>query len=212
MTINYKLLQSKKESINWILKVVESSNKLKEIDYTYESQIISTQFSKYNTQITFYQRVTPFKSRKTELTIGWNKDYSDRIRSSNNAILNVSDLQPLKITNENLFTIEATPLDINYELKLDIGLILDNRELQRINIEMIGKDVNGRENMDFKGFLNYERNDLSLNQTIYAALKYAGHDLFSSGHLIKSKDLNLAGILEFQLQHKRNIIDVYNER
>jgi hypothetical protein len=57
MTINYKLLQSKEESINWILKVVESSNKLKEIDYTYESQIISTQFSKYNTQITFYQRV-----------------------------------------------------------------------------------------------------------------------------------------------------------
>jgi hypothetical protein len=133
-------------------------------------------------------------------------------RCSFNSYLNVSDLQPLKITNENLFVIEAKPFDINYELKSDTEMVLDNRELQKLNIEIIGKDVNGRENMDFRGFLNYERNYLSLNQTINAALKYAGHDLFCHGHLIKSKDLNLAGILEFQQQHKRNISVVHNER
>jgi hypothetical protein len=212
MDINYKLLQSKEESIKWIVKVVHISNKLKEFDFSHESQIISTQFSEYNTQIKFYQRFIPFKSRKTELTIGWNKNYSDRIRCSYNCNLNFLDQQPLKITNENLFIIEAIPFDINYELKSDIELILDNSELQKLNIEMIGKDVNGRENMDFRGFLNYERNDLSLNQTINAALKYAGHDLFYCGHLIKSKDLNITGILEFQQQHKRNITAVHNER
>jgi hypothetical protein len=213
MKINYKLLQSKEESMKLIVKVVRSSNKLKEIDCTYESQIISTQFSKYDTQIKFYQRLIPLKSRKTELTIGWNKDYSDRIRYLYNYNLNVSDLQPLKIANESYrIIIEATPFNINYELESDIELILDNRELQKLNIEIIGKDVNGRENMDFRGFLNYERNYLFLNQTVNAALKYAGHDLFYHGHLIKPKDLNLAGILEFQQQHKRNITVVHNER
>jgi hypothetical protein len=126
--------------------------------------------------------------------------------------LNVSDLQPSNITNENLFTIEAKPFDINYELKSDFELILNNSELQKLNFEIIGKDINGRENMDLRGFLNYDRNDLTLNQTINAALKYAGHHLFSFGHLIKSKDLNLTGNLEFTQQHIRNITVVHNER
>jgi hypothetical protein len=212
MKIIYKLLQSEEESIQWIGKIIHSSNKLKEFDCLHESQFISTQFSKYNMKITFHQKYIPFISRKSELTVGWNDDYRDRIRLSYFSDLNFTDIRSLKITNENSFTIEATPFDINYALKLDIGVVFDNHELQQLNIDMIGKDLNGRENLDFSGFLNYDRNNSSLNQTINAALKYAGHDLFGCGQILTVKDLDLAGILNFQQKHKRNITVVHSER
>lgn len=212
MKISYKLLQSEEESIQWIGKIIHSSNELKEIDCLHESQFISTQFSKYNMKITFHQKFIPFVSRKSELTIGWNDDYRDRIRLSYTSDLNVTDIRPLKITNENYFIIEATPFDINYELKLDIGLVFDSHKLQQLNIDIIGKDLNGRENFDFSGFLNYDRNNSSLNQTINVALKYAGHDFFGCGQILTVRDLDLAGILKFRQKHKRNITVAHSER
>jgi hypothetical protein len=125
MKIDYKLLQSKWESINLNEKITFNTKKGKKskiIDFIFYGRLNSTQFPEYNSQISYSMNYRPYVSKKSELTIEWNEDYKDKIRYSHTSKMDLSNLPPFKMTTENAFILEVTPFDINYEFKVETDM------------------------------------------------------------------------------------------
>jgi hypothetical protein len=154
----------------------------------------------------------PYVNKKSELTIEWNEDYRDKIRYSHTSKMDLSNLRPFKMTTENAFVFEATPFDINYEFKVETDMAIVKGRPQLLTIDLIGKDVKGREDMEIKGYLHYERTDSPLIQTINSTLKYPGRELFYWSVVKQIKDLTFAGTTKYQLQKGRIVTVVHNER
>jgi hypothetical protein len=218
MKIDYKLLQSKWESINLNEKITYNTKELKKgkkskmINFILYGQLNSTQFPKYNSQISYHMNYRPYVNKKSELTIEWNEDYRDKIRYSHTSKMDLSNLRPFKMTTENAFVFEATPFDINYEFKVETDMAIVKGRPQLLTIDLIGKDVKGREDMEIKGYLHYERTDSPLIQTINSTLKYPGRELFYWSVVKQIKDLTFAGTTKYQLQKGRIVTVVHNER
>jgi hypothetical protein len=217
MKIDYKLLQSKWESINLNEKITYNTKELKKgkkskmINFILYGQLNSTQFPKYNSQISYHMNYRPYVNKKSELTIEWNEDYRDKIRYSHTSKMDLSNLRPFKMTTENAFVFEATPFDINYEFKVETDMAIVKGRPQLLTIDLIGKDVKGREDMEIKGYLHYERTDSPLIQTINSTLKYPGRELFYWSVVKQIKDLTFAGTTKYQLQKGRIVTVVHNE-
>jgi hypothetical protein len=222
MKIDYKLPQSKWESINLNKKITYNLNdfkigkKLKITDFKYTielyGQFNSTQFPKYNSQISCYMYSSLY-DRKAELTIQWNEDYRDKIRYSKTTKMDFLYLPPfIKTISEEVVVFEATPFDINYELKGKTNMAIGKGEIQLLTIDLVGKDVKGREDMEIKGHLQYEGTDSPLTATINSTLKYPGRELFFWSTVKEIKDLTYVGTIKYQLQEGRIVTIVYNQR
>jgi hypothetical protein len=154
----------------------------------------------------------PYVSKNSELTIEWNEDYNDKIRYSHTLKMDLSNLRPLKMTTQNAFDFEATPFDINYEFKVETVMVIVKGRPQLLTIDLIGKDVKGREDMEIKGHFQYERTDSPLTRIINSTLKYPGRELFYSSTVKHIKDLTFVGTTKYQLQKGRIVTVVHNER
>jgi hypothetical protein len=116
------------------------------------------------------------------------------------------------MTTENAYVFEATPFDINYELKVETHMTAVKARPQSLSLDFIGKDVNGREDMEIKGHLQYDRTDSPLISTINSTLKYPGLELFYWSTVKQIKDLTFVGTSKYQLQKGRIVTVVHNER
>jgi hypothetical protein len=215
MKIDYKLLQSKWESINLKEKITyntKEGKKSKIISFIFYGQLNSTQFPKCNSQISYYIDYRPFVSKMSELMIEWNKDYRDKIRYSHALKMYLSNLQPFKMTAENTFVFEVRPFHINYEFKVETDMAIVKGRPQLITIYLVGKDVQGREDLEIKGHFQYERTDSPLIWTINSTLKYLGRELLYWSSVKQIKDLTFVGTTKYQLQKGRIVTVVHNER
>jgi hypothetical protein len=77
---------------------------------------------------------------------------------------------------------------------------------------LVGKDVKGREDMEIKGHLQYDRTDSPSIWTINSTLKYPGRELFYWSTVKQIKDLTFVGTTKYQLQKGRIITVAHNER
>jgi hypothetical protein len=116
------------------------------------------------------------------------------------------------MTTENAFVFEATPFDINYVFKVETHMTAVKARPQSLSLDFIGKDVNGREDMEIKGHLQYDRTDSPLISTINSTLKYPGLELFYWSTVKQIKDLTFVGTSKYQLQKGRIVTVVHNER
>jgi hypothetical protein len=219
MKIDYKLLQSKWESINLNKKMTYNSKKRKIskiISSIFYGRYNSTQFPKCNSQISYYIDYRPYVSKKSELTIEWNEDYRDKIRCAHTSKRDFSNSRPFnrsfKMTTENALYFEATPFDINYEFKVETDMAIVKGIPQLLTIDLVGKDVKGREDMEINGHFQYERTYSPLIQTTNSTLRYPGRELFYWSTVKQIKDLTFVGTTKYQLQKGRIITVVHNER
>jgi hypothetical protein len=191
--------------------MLRKAKKTKIINFILYGQLNSTQFPEYNSQISYYTIFRPYVSKKSELSFEWNEDYRDKIRYSHTSKMDVSDLRPFKMTTENAFVLEATPFDINYEFKVETDMAAVKGKPQSFTIDFVGKDVKGREDMEIKGHLQYDRTDSPSIWTINSTLKYPGRELFYWSTVKQIKDLTFVGTSKYQLQKGRIVTVVHNE-
>jgi hypothetical protein len=116
------------------------------------------------------------------------------------------------MTTENAFVLEATPFDINYEFKVETDFTAFKGQPKSFTIDLVGKDVKGREDMEIKGHLQYDRAYFPSIWTINSTLKYPGRELFHWSTFKHAKDLTFVGTSKYQLQKGRIVTVVHNER
>jgi hypothetical protein len=123
------------------------------------------------------------------LTVAWNQQFNDKFH-----VLQVSKYSKLVLNSEqkfeNTLVLEITSFDVNYELRANVVINRRGSEGSKYNVELIGKDKNGRKENDIKGMLEYKHISSSLSQlSMDTSLKCAKRDM--SYHLeLKEVSLN----------------------
>ncbi len=188
LTVEYKLKSEKKESLKFSAKLQNlTHNRLNKMSAF--GKLTSTQFPKLNFHLGYNLRLKPFERLENDLTVAWNQQFNDKFH-----VLQVSKYSKLVLNSEqkfeNTLVLEITPLDVNYELRANAVINRRGSEGSKYNVELIGKDKNGRKENDIKGMLEYKHISSSLSQlSMDTSLKCAKRDM--SYHLeLKEVSLN----------------------
>jgi hypothetical protein len=188
LTVEYKLKSEKKESLKFSAKLQNlTHDRLNKMSAF--GELTSTQFPKLNFHLGYNLRLKPFERIENDLTVAWNQKFNDKFH-----VLQVSKYSKLVLNSEqkfkNTLVLEITPLDMNYELRANVEINRRGSEGSKYNMELIGKDRNGRKENDIKRMLEYKHISRSLSQlSMDASLKCANRDM--SYHLeLKEVSLN----------------------
>ena len=205
----------RKETLKWNRKSSLSyrkEKKSKQINASFMGELQSSQFPEYNSKVSYSTSFKPYQNSNTELKVEWGPQLSDRVRLLHNSKMDVIELRPFQMVSENNLVVEATPLKINYDFKLnsDISMIKSNPKL--ISLDLVGKDVEGRPDRDIRGSLKYERIEQPIQQTLNASLSYPGREISYYSEVKQIKDLTFAGKMYYSPQKGKLITIEHKER
>ena len=205
----------RKESFKWSRKssmTFKKEKKSKQLNAMFLGELKSTEFPKYNTKLSYNANVKPFQTSKSDLKLEWGPQFKDRVRLTHTSKMDVIELKPFQMVSENALIVEATPLDINYDFKLNSDISMAKSKPKLISFDLIGNDVEGRPNREIKGSLRYERTEQPIQQTINASISYPGRDITYYSEVKQIKDLKFKGKMLYSPQKGRLVTIEHEER
>jgi len=175
LTVDYKWKSERKESVKVSAKVQNlSQSQLTKMSAF--GEFTSTQFPKYNMHLAYNLLRKPAEHMENELTVAWKQQLKDKIHILQ--VSKVSSPQTNQKKVENTLLIEATPFDINYELRINGEANRNFETGPNYNVDLVGKDRTGRKQRDVRGQFQYRHGSRSpLQLEMDASLEYAGREM-----------------------------------
>jgi hypothetical protein len=117
------------------------------------------------------------------------------------------------MVSENQFVVEVTPLDINYDFKVNSDISMIKSKPKLLSVKLVGKDVNGRPDREIKGEFKYESLEAPVQQIMNASLAYPGNEVSYYSEIKQIKDLTYSGKVIYSpskgrvvtIEHKESI-------
>ena len=126
--------------------------------------------------------------------------------------MDITELRPFKMVSENKVVVEAKHLDINYDFDIKTDFSFVKSKPKTFSVQLVGKDLEGREDRDIKGSVEYMRTEAPLHQTIKAELKSPGRDLLYESHVQQVNDQQFKGVMKYQLEKGKVVTIKHKER
>ena len=153
----------KKESLKVSLKVQNLTQSATRKMSAF-AELTSTQFPWTNAHVAYNLLQKESEHVENELTVQWSQKLSRKVH-----VLQVTKASAQHV--ENTLTVEATPFQLNYEIKANA-----NRDNDQIAAEVAGKDRTGQKQNDFRADFNYKHvSRAPLHLTLNANLKTEGN-------------------------------------
>jgi len=218
VVVEYQLARpgAKRETLKWTRKAsldYKKEKKSKQINVSFLGELQSTQFPQYNSKVTYYTQLRPYQNSKTDASVEWGPELKDRVRVSHTSKMDVIELRPFQMISENQFVVEVTPLDINYDFKVNSDISMIKSKPKLLSVKLVGKDVNGRPDREIKGEFKYESLEAPVQQIMNASLAYPGNEVSYYSEIKQIKDLTYSGKVIYSpskgrvvtIEHKESI-------
>ncbi|CAG2104315.1 unnamed protein product [Medioppia subpectinata] len=215
--VTYKCGHSDRvETLRWTRKSSyenKKDKKAKQMTISLFGELQSTQYPSYNSKVSYYWVYKPYQNMKTDVSVEWGPELKDKIRVNAVSKMDIIELRPLQMVQEHQYVVEITPLDINYDLKINTDIAMIKSRPRLLNLKLVGKDVTGRPNREIRGDLKYESLDGPHQQILNATLAYPGNEVTYYSDIKQVKDLSYSGKIIYSpskgklitIEHKESI-------
>ncbi|CAG2102366.1 unnamed protein product [Medioppia subpectinata] len=169
-------------------------------------ELQSTQYPSYNSKVSYYWVYKPYQNMKTDVSVEWGPELKDKIRVNAVSKMDIIELRPLQMVQEHQYVVEITPLDINYDLKINTNIAMIKSRPRLLNFKLI-----------LNASLAYPGNEVTyysdIKQILNASLAYPGNEVTYYSDIKQVKDLSYSGKIIYSpskgklitIEHKESI-------